>query len=83
MIGKILFLSGAAFVAYRYISRSNKKARELRNVRDLAQILPPEPASVEVDSSARLLPSAAATERLRDKRPATAHSPAAEDLTGR
>ena len=82
MIGKILFLSGAAFVAYRYIASSNKKAKELRQVRDLAQILPPE-AAVEVESSARLLPSGAATERLRDKRPATAQSLAAEDLSGR
>lgn len=83
MIGKILFLSGAAFMAYKYIARSNKKAKELRQVRDLAHILPPEPAAVDVDSSARLLPSEAATERLRDKRPATAHSAAAEDLAGR
>lgn len=82
MIGKILFLSGAAFMAYRYITSSNKKANELRQVRDLAQILPPEPA-VEIESSARLLPGTAATERLRDKRPATAHSLAAEDLSGR
>ena len=82
MIGKILFLSGAAMVAYRYIAQSNKKAKELRQVRDLADILPPETAAVEVESSARLLPSGAATERLRDKRPATAQSPAAEELPG-
>ena len=82
MIGKILFLSGAALVAYKYIARSNKKVKELRQVRDLAQILPPDTAAVEVDSSARLLPSGAATERLRDKRPATALSSAAEELPG-
>ena len=82
MIGKILFLSGAAFVAYKYIGRSNKKARELRNVRDLQQILPPEPAA-HVESAARLLPSGSATEQLRDKRPATASSSAAEDLPAR
>lgn len=80
MIGKILFLSGAAFVAYKYIASSNQKARQLRQVRDLAQILPPESASVDVESSARLLPTEAATERLRDKRPATAQSAAAEDF---
>ena len=83
MIVKVLFLSGAAFVAYRYIASSNKKAKELRQVRDLAQILPPEAAAVEIESSARLLPSGAATERLREKRPATVHSPAAEDLSAR
>lgn len=83
MIGKILFLSGAAFVAYRYITKSNRKARELRQKRDLTQILPPEPASIEIESSARLLPSGDATERLRQKRPATVGSAAAEFPPGR
>lgn len=83
MIGKILFLSGAAFVAYKYIARNNRKAKELRQVRDLPQILPPETAAHDVDSSARLLPASSAAERLRGKRPATASSAAVEDLTGR
>jgi hypothetical protein len=83
MIGKILFLSGAAFVAYKYIGDRNRKAKELRQVRDLQQILPPEPATHEIDSSARLLPSSSATELLRDKRPATVSSSAAEDLPSR
>ena len=83
MIGKILFLSGAAVVAYKYIRRNARKATELRQVRDLQQILPPEPAAHDFDSAARLLPSGTATEPLRDKRPATASSAAAEDLTGR
>ena len=83
MIGKILFLSGAAFVAYKYIGRNNRKAKELHQVRDLQQILPPETASHDSDSSARLLPSGNAAEILRDKRPATVQSAAAEDLTGR
>jgi hypothetical protein len=41
MIAKILFLSAAALVAYRYIAASNKKARELRERRPLQEILPP------------------------------------------
>jgi hypothetical protein len=78
MIGKILFLSGAAFFAYRYIVKANRKAHALRERRDLAHILEPESAAIEDDSSARLLPSGEATERLSEKRPAAAHSSAAE-----
>ena len=83
MIGKILFLSGAAVVAYKYIRRNARKANELRQVRDLQEILPPETAAHDIDSTARLLPAGTATERLRDKRPAIVSSAAAEDLTSR
>ncbi|MDZ4802592.1 MAG: hypothetical protein SGI92_30905 [Bryobacteraceae bacterium] len=49
MIFKVLFLSAAGYLAYRYIGRSNKKAKELNQassaIRGTVEILPPEPAS--------------------------------------
>ena len=42
MIGRILFLSAAAFLAYRYIGKSNRKAHELRQWKQgVQEILPP------------------------------------------
>jgi hypothetical protein len=71
MISKILFLSAAAFVAYRYISKSNQKAKELRDsTRGRQEILPP-----SVEESARVVE--------RPARPALTGSSAAEPDPGR
>jgi hypothetical protein len=70
MIAKILFLSAAAFVAYRYIATSNKKARELRERRPLQEILPP-----AFEESARVV--------HREPRAIVASSSAAEPDPGR
>lgn len=59
MIGKILFLSAAAFLAYRYIGNSNRKARALNEKRAVQEILPPAAEEAEVASSARLVSMAA------------------------
>jgi len=76
MIGRILFLSAAAFVAYKYIGRSNQKAeRELAEAPGTVQILPPEPG-------ASVAPSAA-TESLQPARTTQRLSAAAEDFIGK
>jgi hypothetical protein len=61
-------------VAYRYISKSNEKAKELReaaNRRGTVDILPPEPAT------------AAASEPLGEARPAALISSEVEDFSRR
>lgn len=74
MIVKALFFSAAAYMAYRYIGSSNRKAKELNDARrGTVEILPPEPA---VDKSK-------ATESLRESRTTALISPAAEDLSRR
>ena len=70
MIGKILFLSGAAFVAYRYITTSNRKARQLRQRKSFQEILPP-----QFEESATLV--------QREARAALTASSAAEPDPGR
>jgi hypothetical protein len=78
MIGKILFLSAAAYAGYRYIRRSNRKAQEIAQAEDIVHILPPE---TPVDSSAKLLPAAgssAAVETSRPRRSPVIRSRAAE-----
>lgn len=66
MIGKILFLSAAAFMAYRYISKSNQKARELtQGKQGMQEILPPvaeESARVVQRPVRAALPSSSAVE---------------------
>lgn len=64
MVAKILFLSAAAFVAYRYISKSNQKVRELREgAHGHQEILPPDPEEsarvIQREPRAVLPPSAA------------------------
>jgi hypothetical protein len=74
MIAKILFLSAAAFVAYRYIASSNKKAHELRQQRTgVQQVLPPADQAVQES----------ATVTQREPRPVLATSSAAEPDPGR
>lgn len=74
MIAKILFFSAIGYVAYRYIGKSNEKAKELReasNQRGTVEILPPDPA----------VPNA--SEKLREPRQTALISPAAEDFSKR
>lgn len=71
MIAKLLFFSAAAYMAYRYIGTSNKKAKELNqatSARGTVEILPPDPAESK------------ATESLKPSRTTALVSPAAEDL---
>jgi hypothetical protein len=71
MIAKFLFFSAAAYMAYRYIGSSNKKAKELNQgspARGSVEILPPEPGVSN------------ATESLKAPRKTPLISPAAEDL---
>ena len=42
-MGRILFLSAVAFMAYRYIGRSNKKHEEIAAKAGGAEMLPPAP----------------------------------------
>jgi len=46
MIGRILFLTAAAYAGYLYIRRSNRKAQQISQPPGTVEILPPEPASV-------------------------------------
>jgi hypothetical protein len=76
MIGRVIFLTAAAFVGYRYIRRSNQQVqKEIAEAPGTVQILPP-------DESATLI-SGAATESLRTPRVAPRLSAAAEDLRGK
>jgi hypothetical protein len=70
MIGRILFLSAAAFVAYRYIGRSNKKVQ---------QQLSQKPGSIDILPAETTRPSLSAEAGT----PARRLSPAAEDLSRR
>ena len=78
MIGRILFLSGAAFLAYRYIAQSNKKARELRQAADKQEVLPAVATEAPILESARILPASTATEESRASRAVIDNSAAAE-----
>ena len=66
MVAKILFLSAAAFMAYRYITKSNQKVRELtQNKQGSQMVLPPateESARVVHKPSRAVLPSSSAVE---------------------
>ncbi|HYO80635.1 MAG TPA: hypothetical protein VES20_04480 [Bryobacteraceae bacterium] len=76
MVGRILFLSAAAYLAYRYIGRSNKKARELRESSGAQEVL--SAAHEPIGDQARLLPSEAATEPGKAARTLVQTSTAAE-----
>jgi hypothetical protein len=65
-MGRILFLSAVAFLAYRYIGRSNKKHEEIAAKLGNTEVLSPAPA-----------PSAAAIAPAAPKR-IEQHSAAAE-----
>jgi len=75
MIGRILFLSAAAFVSWRYIRRSNARVQEIQEAPGTVNILPPErTASTE---------PGAASEPGRAPRQTPKLSAAAEDLSRR
>jgi hypothetical protein len=42
VMGRIIFLSAVAFLAFRYISRSNKKHEEIAARVGTTEVLPPE-----------------------------------------
>jgi hypothetical protein len=58
-MGRILFLTAVAYLAYRYIGRSNKKARELAAGEQ--EVLPPARAALPAAETHR---TGAATEYL-------------------
>ncbi|MBC8165704.1 MAG: hypothetical protein H7Y20_07520 [Bryobacteraceae bacterium] len=76
MIGRVLFLSAVAMVAYRYITRSNKQIARLSEPQGSVTLLPSEPPV------AALTPSLA-TEAGRPARVAPRLSAAAEDPSRR
>ena len=78
MIGRIIFLSVAAFVSYKYISRSNRKVqKEIGEAPGAVQILPPEGSSASVSAGVRG-DGAASGGRAMPR-----ISAAAEDLSGK
>jgi hypothetical protein len=79
MIGRIVFLGIAAFVSFKYISRSNRQVqKEIGEAAGAVQILPPEGSSPSVSAG-----RSAATEQLRGGRVMPRISAAAEDLSGK
>jgi hypothetical protein len=84
MIGRIIFLSASAYLAYRYIARSNRKAREVRGKTGTTEILPAEAAAREPVPAPKALPSGSATiEAGRPVRSTAQLSSAAEPNPGR
>jgi hypothetical protein len=74
-MGRILFLSAVAYLAYRYIGRSNKKAKEI--AAGTQEILPPL-STGEAGVSRPSLPKTAATELLPASKHPVRSSSAAE-----
>jgi hypothetical protein len=70
-MGKILFLSAMAFMAYRYITRTNRKAQQITEAQGTVQILPPE-------RTENLLPAGRAVEALPEAKSAPRISGAVE-----
>lgn len=56
MIGRVLFLSAAAYAGYWYIRRSNRKAQQIVQGDTQVEILPPEETAVERARQARATP---------------------------
>lgn len=82
MIGRVIFLSAAAFVAFRYIARSNKQHQDVAGRLGTTEVLPPvktasPAASVGSDRSGQ--ESAAVTPGSAESASILVHrSPAAE-----
>lgn len=62
-MGRILFLSAVAYLAYRYITRSNQKVREIEGKKGTVEILPPEQPGVR-GAAAEALPGPKPVARL-------------------
>jgi hypothetical protein len=65
-MGRILFLSAVAFLAYRYIARSNKKQEEIVARAGNTEVLPPvkkESAAVIVAPARGVIEPSAAVEQ--------------------
>lgn len=67
-MGKVLFLSAMAYLAYRYIAKSNRKVREIADQAGTVQILPPERTAGELPPgrAVELLPPAKPVHHLSD-----------------
>jgi hypothetical protein len=77
MIGRILFLSAAAYAGYWYVRHSTRRAaREIEKPQGKVEILAPELPGVS--ESARMIPSGAAVEPARQLRSPVLGSKAAE-----
>jgi hypothetical protein len=53
-MGRILFLSAVAFVAYRYIARSNQRHQQLPSGENTVELLPPASTVSDVKTAAKL-----------------------------
>lgn len=54
-MGRIFFLSAMAFLAYKYIARSNKQHQPLESAKKEVEVLPPaQPSAISVQPQASL-----------------------------
>ena len=53
-MGRILFLSAVAFMAYKYIARSNQRHQQSPSGESNVELLPPAPALSDVKAAAKL-----------------------------
>ena len=78
-MGRILFLSTVAFLAYRYISRSNQRHQSLPSgEKNGVEILPPAPTTVSLNPAATSGVFSSASETVPHARLITTTSRAAE-----
>jgi hypothetical protein len=79
-MGRILFLSTVAFLAYRYISKSNQRHQSLPagEKKGAVELIPPSPATASVGSPSMPAVRASATEPVPHPRLIPATSRAAE-----
>jgi hypothetical protein len=79
-MGRILFLSTVAFLAYRYISRSNLRHQSLppADKKEGIEILPPMPATASLASPSSSVTRGSATEPVSHARLISTSSRAAE-----
>jgi hypothetical protein len=65
-MGRILFLSAVAFMAYKYIARSNQRHQQVPEGDNKVEVLPPSPAASEPKNVPKL--SAVESDREAQKR---------------
>jgi hypothetical protein len=53
-MGRILFLSAVAFMAYKYIARSNQRHQQLPSGDNTVELLPATPTLSDVKTAAKL-----------------------------
>jgi hypothetical protein len=71
-MGRILFLSAVAFMAYKYIARSNQRHQQLPEGATKVEVLPPPTAASDAKSTPKL--SAVEPDRQAQKQLVTASS---------